>query len=310
VSSAFWFSGVRFRDGEVHYTITGARIPIDASFLSGVLAWLTYYVPIRIRAAICRLARPGPKVWFTPHHPRPWYLIWNASSWIGARQAASACTADVGFYFEDATWGPGASSGSTPFVNGACTDVSKSHVARVFEIVFGYPLAVDPQTSNGELVEKSEFNGAHDGRVISGSAPPREGYVYQKLIETGDQDFVEDLRTPCVAGEPVVVFIKRRLRRSRFANQNASVSLADPRQIFSPTERANIKTFARAMNLDWGGLDILRDRVSGRIYIVDVNKTDMPPLALPFADKMRAISKLGAALDRLLRDFAQRRQTQ
>lgn len=306
MSSAFWFSDVRLGNGEVLYPQTGARIPIDASFLSGVLAWLTYYVPIRIRAAICRIARPGPRVWFTPQHPPPWYLIWNASSWIGARQAASACTADVGFYFEDATWGSGPPSGSTPCVNGACTDVSKSHVARVFERVFGYPLAIDPQTFCGSLVEKSELNGAHDGRVISGPAVRREGYVYQKLIETGDQDYVEDLRTPCVAGEPVVVFIKRRPRRNRFANRNASVSLADPRQIFSSTERASIKAFAREMNLDWGGLDILRDRASGQIYIVDVNKTDMPPLALPFADKMRASSRLGAALDQLLRDFVQR----
>ena len=54
------------------------------------------------------------------------------------------------------------------------------------------------------------------------------------------------------------------------------------------------------MKLDWGGLDILRDRANGRLYVVDVNKTDMPPLALPFRDKVRAIALLGDALKRLL----------
>jgi len=305
MSAVSWFSDFRFRNGEVHYVQTGARIRFDASLLSGVLAWLTYYVPIRLRAAVRRVVRPGPKVWFTPHHPRPWYLIWNASAWIGTRSAASAYDADVGFYFEDTTWSSRpASEGprSRTILNGGCTDVSKSHVAHVFEQVFGYSLTVDPLVHDGPLVEKSELNGAHDGRIVFGPLFPREGYVYQRLIETGDQAFVEDLRTPCVAGEPVVVFVKRRSRDERFANHNTDVSLRDPRRLFSPEERDRIKAFARAMKLDWGGLDILRDRISARLYIVDVNKTDMPPLALPFLDKMRASSKLGAALDRLIRD--------
>lgn len=303
--AASWFADFRVSSGEVHYLQTGARIPLDASLLAGVLAWLTYYVPIRVRAAVRRLTQPGPKLWFTPHLPRPWYLIWNASSWIGARPAASVCDADVGFYFEDATWGAGALGNGKPVVNGACTDVSKSSVALVFEQVFGYPLAVDPREAQGELVEKSELNGAHDGRIVNTPLQPRPGYVYQRLIETGDDAFVEDLRTPCVAGEPIVVFVKRRPRCDRFANRNASVALADPRQLFSPAERAKIRAFARAMHLDWGGLDILRDRATGRLYIVDVNKTDMAPLALPFADKMRASGKLGAALDRLIRELTQ-----
>jgi hypothetical protein len=301
-----WFADFRVRDGHVHVLQTGARIGVNASLMGAVLAWLTYYVPIRVRAAVRHALRPGPKVWFTPHAPRPWYLIWNASAWIGARPAMSACDADIAFYFEDATWGePPRSSGPGPVLNGACTDVSKSRVAAFFEQTFGYPLAVDPVRHRGPMVEKSELNGVHDGRIVWGPAPRREGHVYQRLVETGDQDFVEDLRTPCVAGEPVVVFIKRRRRDERFANHNSSVSLGDPRRLFSPHERDCIKAFARAMNLDWGGLDILRDRRSGRLYVVDVNKTDMPPLALPFLDKMRASSKLGAALERLIRDPAQ-----
>jgi len=51
------------------------------------------------------------------------------------------------------------------------------------------------------------------------------------------------------------------------------------------------------MHLDWGGLDILRDASDGRIYIVDVNKTDMgPPLALPMKEKLSAVKTLGQAL--------------
>lgn len=62
------------------------------------------------------------------------------------------------------------------------------------------------------------------------------------------------------------------------------------------------------MNLDWGGLDILRDRHDGRIYIVDVNKIDMPPLALPFRDKMRSTRQLAAALRRMVSCVSEARQ--
>ena len=55
------------------------------------------------------------------------------------------------------------------------------------------------------------------------------------------------------------------------------------------------------MGLDWGGLDVLRDRADGRIYVVDVNKTDVGPvIALSWTDKMRSMRLLGQAMDRLV----------
>ena len=54
--------------------------------------------------------------------------------------------------------------------------------------------------------------------------------------------------------------------------------------------------FAAAMHLDYGGLDILRDRHDGRIYIVDANKTDMgPPAAMRGQDKLTAMRALAEA---------------
>ena len=55
------------------------------------------------------------------------------------------------------------------------------------------------------------------------------------------------------------------------------------------------------MGLDWGGLDVLRDRVDGRLYVVDVNKTDVGPvIALSWTDKMRSMRLLGQAMDQLV----------
>ncbi|HET6971577.1 MAG TPA: hypothetical protein VFH92_10665, partial [Phenylobacterium sp.] len=165
----------------------------------------------------------------------------------------------------------------------------------------GYPLSIDPETSRGLAVEKGEINGVHDGRLVSTPMPRRPGRTYQRLIDNVEDGRAVDLRTPVVGGKPVVVFIKRRPVADRFANHNESVSLARPQDVFSGEEIEKLSAFAAAMRLDWGGLDVLRDRATGRLYVVDVNKTDMgPPIALPFLDKLAAVDRLGRALRRLI----------
>ena len=74
-----------------------------------------------------------------------------------------------------------------------------------------------------------------------------------------------------------------------------------PEAVYSSQELAAIRRFAAAMKLDWGGLDILREHSSGRLYIVDVNKTDVGPIiALSWRDKLRSTALLAAALQRLI----------
>ncbi|MBI1196255.1 MAG: hypothetical protein GC203_00155 [Phenylobacterium sp.] len=296
-----WLADLRVERGSVHVLKTGAIVPLDWAFVGDVAKGLAYYGPIRLKAVIARAVRPGPRIWFTPDQPRPWYMVWNAVFWSGAQISASAKGAVAAFYFEDSTTGATPPTPGLACFNGRCTDVSKSHVARTFETVFGYPLLVDPRTWRGVAVEKSEKNGAHDGRIVFCPMEPAPGKVYQRLVDSLDGGQARDLRTPCVDGEPVLVFVKTRPGHDRFANYNTSVALRRPDEVFSVDELETIRRFARAMQLDWGGLDILRDRSDGRLYIVDVNKTDMPPLALSFRDKMRATRRLAGALRRMVR---------
>ena len=61
------------------------------------------------------------------------------------------------------------------------------------------------------------------------------------------------------------------------------------------------------MGMDWGGLDVLRDQPSGRIYIVDVNKTDVGPvIALSLKDKLKSTEALAKALIALLKGDARK----
>ena len=277
---------------------TGIRLAFDRALAAELVQWLLYLTLLAAAAARAALTRRHrPAIWFTPQRARPWYLARGAALWGGLRAARGEADADIAFYFEDVTAGELPAS---PLVvlNGGCANVSKSHVAAVFEQVFGRPLRIDPRTARGEMVEKSEKNGVHDGRVIAGPCRPRPGYVYQRCIDTADDAGVRhDLRTLCVDGRPLLIWEKRKAPGSAFSINNLSAALRRPEDEFTPLELGQIARFCGRMGLDWGGLDILRDRRDGQIYIVDVNKTDLGPVvALSWPDKIRSMRLLSSAL--------------
>jgi hypothetical protein len=303
MTDTLWTSDFVLKGRNVQVKKTGAVVRIDRAIAADAAGFLGLYVTVSLKALATRWLAPGPRIWFTPDRPRPWYLVWAAAAWAGASVVADPSQADAAFYFDDTTRADPAPPTHACAFNFGCSDISKSRVAEVFESVFGYPLALDAAKADGLGVEKGEANGVHDGRLVWLPTRARPAKVYQKLVDNIDNGLAVDLRTPIVGGRPVVVFIKKRPAETRFANFNATVELAAPEDIYTPAEIGRLTAFARAMKLDWGGLDVLRDKPSGRIYIVDVNKTDMgPPTALPFLAKLKALSSLAAALRRLIQE--------
>jgi hypothetical protein len=300
---AFWFKDFRFRGGRVQVLDTGADIKFNRTLVGESLSWFWHHLFVRARLVWLTVSGQRTlKVWFEPDVPRPWYLLWMAMAWGGLRIAKSTSEADAAVYFIDQTWGPILEPPVAHSFNYGCPDVSKSHVAKVFEAVFGYPLAIDPRTWSGPAVEKGEINGAHDGRVINCPALPRPGKCYQRLVDTSDGAFAYDLRTHCVGGEPIAVWIKKKRNGESFAIQNLGVHLVSPQSVYSAAELVQIRAFVRAMAVDWAGLDVLREKDSGRLYIVDVNKTDVGPIvSLSLADKLKTSAILARALNKLVR---------
>lgn len=302
INSTAWWADWDIRDGVVAVKSTGQRLPFGRRFMLICANWFVYYLCMEAwRAA--SFARKGPKIAFTPHRPRPWYFVWPALHAAGGRIVSRPEDADLIMCFEDATKStlPPAFEGK-PTLNFACHDVTKSKVAQVFEEVFGYPLHVDPDTHDGLMVEKSEINGAHDGQVISGPKQARPGYVYQRVVDnrTGG-DLVEDYRCLVIGQSIPLGFIKRRPMDRRFTNANTDVRLVEPIAYLSAGEIKDLLEFARRMGLEWGALDVLRDRIDGRIYVVDVNKTNIdPPIALPLHQKLKATRRVAG----LLREMA------
>ncbi|MGH6949773.1 MAG: hypothetical protein ACREH4_02810 [Vitreimonas sp.] len=295
----FWGLDFRIVDGYVHVKSTGTRFKNDWQLWADIGRWFTYYLFVRTHGLWMRLTRPaGPRIWFAPHRPRPWYIVWAAVVWGGMRFARSPEHADAAFYFEDQTVASPPAPRHARAFNFGVGDVSKTHVARAMEEAFGYPLAVDPARHVGEAVEKGEGNGLHDGRLVQCPLTPAPGKAYQRVIKTESADgWASDLRTACVGRRPVVVFVKQKPASARFSIQNTSVVVRAPEEVFSPAEIAQLERFCAAMQLDWAGLDVLREHASGRLFVVDVNKTDTgPAVVLSWSDRARATTLLTNAL--------------
>ncbi len=301
-SGAVWLRDFEFGLTGLTVRKTGARVPYSPSVLNEVAAWFRYFFASKTIEPL----KPGFTIAFTPERARPWYLIRNVARAAGAKLVSDASQADVVMHFEDATFSPNDPplrlKPGAKLINYGARDVSKSNVARACAAAFGHPLAIDPRTHVGAAVEKSEINAAHDGRIVQCPMQPLPGRAYQRIVDNRSRDasVVEDLRTCTVGGKPVCVFIKRRPLAKRFLNTNTEVLLRKPEEVYSAEEIAQIGAFAREIGLDWGGVDVLRDRNDGRLYIVDANKTDMgPPITLNLPDKLVATRMLAKAF----RDF-------
>lgn len=307
-SGPVWLKDFQFGLTGLTVRKTGARVPYSPSIIKQVTAWFRFF----FAAQTIEPMTPAFTIAFTPERARPWYLIWAVTRAAGATLAKDAAFADVVMQFEDATYSPNAPPArlkpGARLVNFGCTDVSKSNVSRACAAAFGYPLAVDPATHVGPAVEKSEINAAHDGRIVQCPTPALPGRVYQRVIDNRglDPDLVDDLRTCTVGGKAACVFIKRRPVTKRFLNTNTEVSLRAPEDVFTPAELEQISAFTREIGLDWGGVDVLRDRADGRLYIVDANKTDMgPPISLNLPDKLKATRMLAEAFRAYVRGPSQ-----
>ena len=94
-------------------------------------------------------------------------------------------------------------------------------------------------------------------------------------------------------------YLKRRPLEQRFSNENSAVDLLEVAAVFSPKEIELLLRFSTAIGLDYGELDVLRDRLDGRIYVVDVNNTpDGPPNHLPAVQAEIALQRMAASFTR------------
>jgi hypothetical protein len=150
-------------------------------------------------------------------------------------------------------------------------------------------------------VEKSEINGSHDGKIVHCPCAPLPGKCYQRFVDCSDGDNAIDYRLTIIARRARFVVIKTKRAAARFSVHNKSAVYAEAADVFSNDEVALLERFASVLRLDWSAIDVLRDRSDGRLYVVDVNKTDTgPAVDLSRPDRKRVKNALVIGFRELL----------
>ena len=184
-----------------------------------------------------------------------------------------------------------------PVINARSLDISKERVDREVEAVFGVRTLLDPRLHTGPMVEKSNENAAEGRQLVEGPREPKDGFVYQRLVDstTSDRHYVEH-RVPVHDGRIPLVYRKRIKESDRFTKVAARVDVIEAEEDFSAAELDGIRELCRRMGVEFGELDVLRDRESGVPVVIDVNNTPLGALRyLTDRDRRDAIERLAAS---------------
>ena len=304
------FKGVRIRKGVATFPHTGVEFPLNPAFFISAIPVVrinAYLLVLKWKRAITGAA-PIASMAFYPQPSGPWYNAWLAARMGGIDLIDDPNAAEAVFIFDDKTESDiGKKLGAkmkAKAINHRINDISKTHVGKVFKDVFGYSVDIDPLTYVGKAVEKSDANATHDGQVVecpltSDLIKPES--VYQKLIDsTFGGARSEDLRMAYVGGDIPVVFRKYKLIEKRFGTDYDHVDVWTADEAFSSEEQTQLIKFCETMGLDFGAVDVMRDKHDGRIYVVDVNKTCMPVLCLSQKSQRAALRSIAVSLTKLI----------
>jgi hypothetical protein len=241
---------------------------------------------------------------FYPQRPDNGYAIFRVAADLGLRIVRSRRGRGLlTVAWHDATFvkPEAVASLPTPTMNALCLDISKSTVDRLWRGVSGRGLSLDPLTTSGPMVVKSEENAMHDGRIIWGPIRQREpGIVYQRLVDNRQGDHFACLRPVILGGRIVLTYHKSSPLDDRFSSVPPRTRLADP-DVFSHNETDAILELAARIGLDYGEMDVLRD-ADGAIYVVDVNKTPTWPRNMDEAERKDADRRMAAAFFYLIHE--------
>ena len=90
--------------------------------------------------------------------------------------------------------------------------------------------------------------------------------------------------------------MKYRTVEDRFVDRKHTAKkaiISNPLDVLSETELSLIKEFCEKLGLEYGELDVLRNREDGKIYIVDANNTPSgPPSPISKVDDKKAILRV------------------
>lgn len=185
-------------------------------------------------------------------------------------------------------------------INIKCKNISKKNVDKIFKETFGYSILINPSKNNGLCLVKNDLNAKHDGKIEE--TPIKEinhNYVYQRIINnTNEKGDFYDIRVPIFQDYIPFVFVKTKANKTRFKDKYISATIHKTEEIFTTYEIKKINEFCLQIGMDYGELDILRDKENKRIYIIDANNTPWgPPSELSEKDSNWVLKEYAKAFE-------------
>jgi hypothetical protein len=93
-------------------------------------------------------------------------------------------------------------------------------------------------------------------------------------------------------------------KETRFQDKFLSTTIIKTDIVFSHLEIKKINEFCRQIGMDYGELDVLRDKDSGRIYIIDSNNTPWgPPEKLSKEDTVWVLNEFAKVFKSIFLNF-------
>ncbi len=238
-----------------------------------------------------------------PHFPSRGSTLYKISKKLKLNISNKPASADVlAVYWEYLTFREEFTfleeyAAKVPVVNLHSRNISKLFVDEVFTHAFGYGTIVNPLSFTGKIVRKNDINAKHDGVILDGPlAESKPDFIYQILIDNSNGAVVQDIRVPIIKGVMDFVYLKQRPITERFLNTATKSELKSTTDLLSAYEIEKLNTFCAELKLDFGELDVLRDKQTGKIYVVDVNNTPQgPPANIAQTQGEEAIERLAKA---------------
>lgn len=271
------------------------------------LAITVVYGPKRILRSA--LSKVKTTILFYPEKPRHFTVMYKLCSQIGVRISNDPAKAfSHAIRWEDATCGTVDGTLREMIDNQVLLnpglDISKSTLDQAHQKVFGYSLGIDPLAYTLPILRKSNANYSKDGVILANSDCDitDHRYVFQRLIDNRAADgHVVDMRVPVFGSNMPFVYLKFRKEKERFTGSVAKSEIRMTSELLSIEEQILIVSLCRNLRLDVCELDVLRDRPSGMIYVVDANNTPGgPPRGLGYVNYRLALTLLSEALRKLL----------
>lgn len=243
-----------------------------------------------------RLPPGAPMLTFHPMIPQPRATIVSLLGAVGVRIGVDVPIGGPAIAWDTETFLSTAAMAALPIsaINRLCTDISKTRVDALWAELAGYSIEVDPLTVEGPMVVKSDANGRHDGRLMVGPIKRKQpGMVYQLPIDSlvGGKFFEYRL---IVMRDRIPIVLESEMPVPHWGH-HAIVTRGRPTsELLSRAEIDLILAFTALIGLEFGELDAVREETTGRLYILDANRTPVRPHYMPADDEKRAYAQMAA----------------